>query len=82
MTLHDVANAIDNALQNRVATSDRQHMPSSYVVIVRVLSEYVAAHELDMTRLKNARDIDKEKIKHLEHQIAQLEVRVEELNKH
>jgi TolA-binding protein len=71
---------IQRALSNQAANvKGGGRVTCNHATIVRVLTEFVDAHELEMTRLRNAHDI---KVNQLEHQIAQLEVRVEELNKY
>jgi predicted ribosome quality control (RQC) complex YloA/Tae2 family protein len=79
VTLDELALEIQRALQNRDATSDRRHLPDMHSVIVRVLREYVAEHELEKMSLLDAWVNEKEK---LEHRISELEARIEELNKH
>ena len=79
MTLDELALEIQRALQNRDATSDRRQLPDMHNVIVRVLREYVAEHELEMMRQLNAWTIEREK---LLHRIRELEARIEELNRH
>lgn len=79
-TLDQLATDIQRALSNQAANvKGGGRVACTHTVIKRVLTDYVAKHELDMTRLRNAHDI---KVNQLEHQIAQLEVRIEELNKH
>jgi hypothetical protein len=70
MTLDELALEIQRALQHRDATSDRRHLPDMHSVIVRVLSEYLAEHELEMMRQVNAWNIERAK---LLHQIKELE---------
>jgi BMFP domain-containing protein YqiC len=71
--IDQLATDIQRALHNRDATSDRRQLPDMHTVIVRVLTEFVAKHELDMMRQLNAWTIEKAA---LEHRIKTLEAKL------
>ena len=70
--IDQLATDIQRALQNRDATSDRRQLPDMHTTIVRVLTEFVAEHELEKMTLLDAWVKDKEK---LEHRIKTLEAK-------